>query len=198
MRSLVIAIDCDDVLVATTPYFISAYNNAFGTKVSVAQSRDESEEIWAASRDLRLERLDELTKTDEYFKIAPTSEESAVLQELSSDHSLHLVTARRREEHERTKRMIDRDLPGVFTSLDFGGTDGSKGEVCQRIGADVLIDDSIYNFEDALQRGMTKADMILFGDYPWNTDIPESLEGIRRCRDWDEVREAVYDIANAE
>jgi uncharacterized HAD superfamily protein len=197
MRQLVIAIDCDDVLVATTPYFVAAYNQAHGTNVSVAQSRDENEEIWAAPRELRLQRLDELTKTDEYFKISPTTEEINVLQELSGEHSLHLITARTPAELELTQTMIERDLPGAFTSFDFIGTDGSKGEVCQRIGADILIDDSIHNLIDAVEKGIPVSNVLLFGNYPWNQEVPDALTGITRCVSWNEVRSAVYDIANA-
>ena len=198
MKRLVIAIDCDDVLVATTPFFIAAYNAKYGTNISLAESHIGHEDQWKADRDLQVQRLDELTKTEEYFKIAPSPEESVVLNELSKVHSLHLVTARKPEELERTQAMIDRDLPGVFTSLDFVGWTGSKGEVCNRIGADILVDDAVRNLVDAVEKGMPKSNVILFGDFPWNADIPEPLEGIKRCVNWSEVKVAIDAIANAE
>ena len=102
MRRLVIAIDCDDVLMATTPYFIDAYNAKYGTSVKIETSHIDGEEVWGVNREVQFERLDELTKTEDYFNITPTAEEVAVLNELSESHSLHLVTARKPEELELT------------------------------------------------------------------------------------------------
>jgi len=197
MRRLVIAIDCDDVLMATTPYFVDAYNAKYGTSVKIETSHIDGEEVWGVNREVQFERLDELTKTEDYFNITPTAEEVAVLNELSESHSLHLVTARKPEELELTQTILNRDLPNIFTSFDFVGWTGSKGEVCERIGADVLVDDSVRNLVDAFQHGMPIEGLMLFGDYPWNQEIPDFLAGVKRCRDWNEVRIVVDAIANA-
>jgi 5'(3')-deoxyribonucleotidase len=197
MRRLVIAIDCDDVLMATTPYFVDAYNAKYGTNVKIETSHIDGEEVWGVDREVQFQRLDELTKTKEYFNITPTAEEIAVLNELSERHSLHLVTARKPEELELTQTILNRDLPGIFTSFDFVGWTGSKGEVCKRIGADVLIDDSVRNLVDAAEKGMPLEGLILFGNYPWNQDVPDFLTGIQRCANWNDVRTAIHDLAKA-
>jgi 5'(3')-deoxyribonucleotidase len=197
MRRLVIAIDCDDVLMATTPYFVDAYNAKYGTSVKIETSHIDGEEVWGVDREVQFQRLDELTKTAEYFNITPTAEEVAVLNELSESHSLHLVTARKPEELELTQTILNRDLPGIFTSFDFVGWTGSKGEVCERIGAHVLIDDSVRNLVDAFQHGMPIEGLVLFGDYLWNQEIPDFLTGVKRCPNWNEVRTAIDAITNA-
>jgi len=197
MRNLVIAIDCDDVLMATTPYFVEAYNAVYGTAVNIATSHIDGEEVWGVSRDVQFQRLGELTKTEEYFNLAPSQEEVDVINELSGNHSLHLVTARRPEELELTQTMINRDLPGLFTSFDFVGWTGSKGEVCERIGATVLVDDSVRNLVDAFKHGVPMEGLLLFGDYPWNQEIPDYLAGVKRCRDWNEVRSAIDELSGA-
>ncbi|HET8884179.1 MAG TPA: hypothetical protein VFM68_01775 [Candidatus Saccharimonadales bacterium] len=191
-----IAVDCDDVLVATTPYFIDAYNKAHGTNIPLDQSHDGSEAVWGAHRELQVKRLDALTKTEEYRELGPTRDEVAILRELSSIHSFHLVTARKQDELELTQRMLERDLPGVFASLDFVGWTGSKGEVCRRIEANVLIDDNFRHLQDAVKHGLPKNGAILFGDYPWNNESDESLAGMRRCVDWNEVKVAINEITN--
>jgi len=197
MRRLVIAIDCDDVLMATTPYFVGAYNAKYGTSVSVENSHLDGEDVWGVSRDVQVARLDELTHTEEYFNLTPTPEEVSVLNELSAAHSLHLVTARKPEELQLTQTILNRDLPNIFTSFDFVGWTGSKGEVCERIGAHVLIDDSVRNLVDAFKHGVPIEGLMLFGDYPWNQEIPDYLAGVKRCRDWNEVRIAIDGLANA-
>ena len=197
MQRLVIAIDCDDVLMATTPYFVKAYNAKYGTNVSIETSHIDGEEVWGVDRNTVFQRFDDLTKTEEYFNISPTSEEVSVLTELAGQHSLHVVTARKPEELELTQTIINRDLPDVFASFDFVGWKGSKGAVCERIQADVLVDDSVHNLVDAAEHGMPVEGLLLFGDYFWNQDIPESLAGIKRCATWNEVRTAINAIANA-
>lgn len=197
-KQLVIAVDCDDVLVATTPYFINAYNALYGTSVALKDSHTTDDyKIWDANRELQVQRLDELTRTEEYKALGPTADESEILNRLAEYHELHLITARRPDEYELTEAMINRDLPDVFESLEFVGWTGSKGEVCKRIGADILIDDSIRHLHDALTWGLPKGHAILFGDYPWNDVDPATLKGIRRCLTWQEVEEAVSEIANA-
>jgi 5'(3')-deoxyribonucleotidase len=198
MKRLVIAVDCDDVLVATTPYFIAAYNTKFGTNITLENAHNGNEELWQATAELQVQRLDELTLTKEYLEIAPGSEEISVLKELSKVHSLHLVTARKPEELQRTQYMIDRNLPGVFTSIDLVGWAGSKGEVCRRIGADVLIDDSARHLHDAIEhQGLSKGGAILFGKYPWN-EADSSHESLTHCYDWAGVKWAVDSLAEAD
>lgn len=197
-KQLVIAVDCDDVLVATTPFLVDAYNAMYGTSVALKDSHNTDDyKIWGANRELQVQRLDELMMTDEYSALGPVEDEVDILNRLSDYHALHLVTARKPEEHELTQAMVDRDLPDVFESLDFVGWTGSKGEVCKRIGADVLIDDSVRHLHDALQWGLPKGHAILFGDYPWNDVDPATLKGIRRCLNWQEVEQVVSEIANA-
>lgn len=198
MKRLVIAVDCDDVLVATTPYFVAAYNSKFGTNITLDNAHVGGEELWQATRELQMQRLDELTLTGEYFKIAPSPAEIGVLQELSKVHSLHLVTARKPEELQRTRQILERDLPGVFTSFDFVGWTGSKGEVCKRIGADVLIDDSARHLHNAIEhQGLSKSGAILFGNYPWNA-ADSAHEALTHCYDWTDVKVVIDSIAESE
>lgn len=196
-KQLVIAVDCDDVLVATTPYFIEAYNERYGTSVALEDAHNMSYKIWGANPELIIQRLDELTMTDEYKALGPVEDEVDVLERLSEYHALHLVTARKPEEYDLTQAMIDRDLPDVFESLDFVGWTGSKGEVCKRIGADILVDDSIRHLHDALKWGLPKGHALLFGDYPWNAVDSAQLKGIRRCPTWQDVEQVVNEISNA-
>ncbi len=195
MRRLVIAIDCDDVLVPTTPFFVDAYNNQYGTNVQLNQAHSENFDAWQADSLLVEERIAGFMDTDEYRLLSPSQDAVRVMKHLAKDHELHVVTARREHEREFTRQMIDSELAGVFTSMEFVGFVGSKGQVCKRIGADVLIDDRLQHLEDAMKFGMPKDKVILFGDYPWSINDPDSLVGIMRCGNWDEVKAAIDDIA---
>lgn len=194
MRKLVIAVDCDDVLVRTTPYFVDAYNRMYSTNVTLAKAHYDDEDIWKTDRATLESRFAELMKTKEYKELRPSDEEVRVLTELSESHELHVITARREYERELTQFMIDTYLPNVFLSLELVGYSGSKGQVCERINAEVLIDDNLRHLEDAIKYGLPQRGAILFGDYPWNTELA-SLVGFKRCTSWVDAQKEIDELA---
>lgn len=194
MRKLVIAVDCDDVIVRTTPFFVDAYNRTYSTNVTLDKAHYDDDETWNADRATLESRLAELMKTKEYKDLRPSDEEMGVLKELSKYHELHVITARREHERELTQYMIDAYLPDVFTSLELVGFHGSKGQVCERINAEVLIDDNVRHLEDAIKYGLPQQGAILFGDYPWNTESVAPM-GFRRCASWKDVQKEIDEFA---
>ncbi len=194
MKRLVIAIDCDDVLVNTTHFFVDAYNKEYGTSVQLAQAHDESFDIWQADKELLASRLSQLMDTEAYRMLGPRLDEVVVLKELAESHELHVVTARREGEREATQAMLDRYVPGIFTSLEFVGFEGSKGGVCKKISADILIDDNARHLHDALGHGLPEGGAILFGAYEWNAPNPDYHDGLISCHDWDSVKSVIEQI----
>lgn len=197
MRRLVIAVDCDDVLVRTTPFFVETYNRLYGTNATLEQAHDSSFEIWQADEELQLERWADMIHADGYRELGIDPTEATVLRELAKHHELHLVTARKEHEREFTQELLDRELPGVFTSMEFVGWYGSKGEVCRRIGADVLIDDNARHLHDALATGLPAGGALLFGDYPWNVDS-STHDDLVHCLDWPSVQKTIDQLASKE
>lgn len=198
MRRLVIAVDCDDVLVQTTPFFVNAYNEKYGTNVVLADARDGNGASWGGVDDeVVMDRWRRLMDTDGYKGLRPDPLEVILLHELAQHHELHLVTARKENEREFTQLMLDTALEGVFTSMEFVGWDGSKGEVCKRLGADVLIDDSANHLHDALAQGLPAGGAILFGDYAWNS-ASHMHDDLVHCVDWPGVKNVIDAIANRE
>lgn len=196
MKRLVIAIDCDDVLVPTTPFFVNAHNQKYGSNVTLENAHLDSDDVWGVSHEVMLERFAEIMTTDEYKALGPSDEEAQILKELAQQHELHLVTARKEVERVFTQEMLDRQVPGVFMSMEFVGWQGSKGEVCRRIGADVLIDDNSRHLHNAIEHGLPKNGAILFGDYAWNV-ADTTHEDLTHCRDWQSVKQAIERIAGA-
>lgn len=195
MRRLVIAVDCDDVLVKTGEFFVTQYNQQYGTNVTLERSHDGTYDGWGVDHATMLERFGEMLKTDEYKALGPEPEEIQILKELAKDHELHVVTARRAEERAGTQAMIDRDVPQVFQSLELVGFEGSKGDVCRRLGVDVLIDDNVRHLQDAVDKGLPSEGALLFGEYPWNTTsgFPDPF---LRCPNWESVKQEINRLAN--
>ncbi len=194
MKRLVIAVDCDDVLVRTTPYFVDAYNVQYGTAVKYSDAHGIDPVAWEADQQEVLSRWASLTETDAYKQLQPDPEEAAILRELALQHELHLITARKEEERAFTQSMLDRELSGVFTSMEFVGWGGSKGQVCQRIHADVLIDDNVSHLHDALAHGLPAGGAIAFGDYEWNK-AETNHKDLVHCHDWVAVKKVIDRIA---
>lgn len=195
MRRLIIAVDCDDVLVLTTPFFVDAYNKKYGTNIALADALSADPAIWGAEEPVVVSRWQELTQTDEYEALSPDPREAAILKELAKHHELHLITARNAHERAATQKMLDQKLEGVFNSMEFVGWGGSKGEVCQRIGADVLVDDKASNLYDAIQQGTPKDGALLFGDYVWTRDDNKDTPFVH-CKDWPSVKKKIEELAN--
>lgn len=194
-RRLVIAIDCDDVLLETTPFLVDAYNQKFGTNVTLEHAHASNNPEWGTDDSaLILARLTDLQKTDEYCAVMPHPDAILAVRELAKDHELHLITARDPSIENLTRSMLDTYLSGCFTSMEHVGKDRSKGEVCRQIHADVLIDDNIRHLVSALEMGMSAGGALHFGDYVWNS-VDTVPTGVVRCGTWRDVQNRIVEIA---
>ena len=132
-------------------------------------------------------RVEGYLKTDEYRNAPPLQEAMTVAKHLAEHHELHIVTGRTEFLAIATQDMLDRYFPGVFQSIEYTGFFGdkarSKADVCQQIGAGLLIDDHLHHAAEVAARGI---DVLLFGEYPWN-QADELPANIRRIKGWDEV-----------
>lgn len=194
-KRLIIAIDCDDVLIETTDYIVDVYNQQYDTSVALDKSHDQNNEQWRVpDGTLLIQRFNEIQSTEAYARLVPMPEALRVVKQLARDHELHLVTARDGSIEAITEAMLDEYLPGCFTSMEHVGRDRSKGEVCQQLKADILIDDSIRNLQSALAYGLPAGGALHFGEYAWNRVEPLP-EGVVTCFDWEAVEREVERIA---
>lgn len=192
---MIIAIDCDDVLIETTEYIVDVYNQQYDTLVALDKSHDQNNEQWRVpDGTLLIQRFNEIQSTEAYARLVPMPEALRVVKQLARDHELHLVTARDGSIEAITEAMLDEYLPGCFTSMEHVGRDRSKGEVCQQLKADILIDDSIRNLLSALEYGLPAGGALHFGEYAWNRVEPLP-EGVVTCFDWEAVEREVERIA---
>jgi hypothetical protein len=201
-RKLVIAIDCDDVLVSSVPSLLAGYNAMFGTRVRVEHFYEPATmDTWGTDDDdLARRQFEQYLRSDEYSPAPPIVHATRAVEMLAKEHELHLITGRAEDRELETRGLVDRYFPGCFASIehtnhyvssDYSVVTRSKGEVCRDIHADILVDDHIFHGREALEMGLERA--LLFGDYPWNQG--ELPEGMQRCADWFQVLEEVRRIA---
>lgn len=193
MKRLIIAIDCDDVLIHTTEYLVRTYNALHGTAVSLKDAHSSKNPAWSTDREDVFARLHAIQLSEEYALIEPPKETIRIIHSLARHHELHLVTARRGEVKSATERMVKEHYEGCFTSIEHVG-DASKGEACRLLGADVMIDDNLHHLESAAQNGV--GSLVWFGDYPWQAAQKSEFALPIRCRTWSDVERVIERLAN--
>lgn len=101
------------------------------------------------------------------------------LQRMKQDHDLVVVTSRQHVIRNETLEWIDRHYPNIFADVHFGnhfaksGQSKKKSEICEEIGADVLIDDNPRYAHECASSGMH---VLLFNwqrQYPWSQQPQE-------------------------
>lgn len=190
-KRLIIAIDCDDVLLPTSQAIISDYNRRFGTSLTLEDMYQPATlDRWGTDEDdVAIERVNEFLRSEEHARLAPDPEAIKGIHSLAERHELHLITGRADFLKEATAQLLDTYFKGCFRSIEHTNyivaststaVRRSKGDVCASINATVLIDDHLVHAEDALR---TLERVIVFGDYPWNRR-DTLLDGMVRCSDW--------------
>jgi uncharacterized HAD superfamily protein len=183
-----IAIDCDDVIIATSPYVVGKYNEAYGTQATLDDVYADNLAVWqVASVERLVARMEAFLDTDEFQQVAPFIEAITSIKRLAKYHDLHIVTGRSSILTTATEVMLEQHFPDTFLSIEHAGLTGktarNKGDVCVDIGADLLIDDHLYHAKQVAERGI---DVLLFGDYPWN-QVKTLPNHITRAQNWAEI-----------
>ncbi len=198
MKRLIIAIDCDDVLVDTAHDILAFYNNKYGTKLDESDFYSYSEttrdRFGVNTLEEAIERFNERLLDPEHHSITPSQEAIDAIHKLARKHELHLVTGRQDAMEAATIGMVETYFPGCFTSVehtnymtaDHTAVKRTKGEVCQAIKADVMIDDYLGHIRDVLEAGIPQG--IVFGDFDWGKRQRLPV-GAVRCIDWQAVLE---------
>lgn len=113
---------------------------------------------------------------------------------------LVIVTSRQFIIADETRKWIARHFPeDMFKEIVFGnhwGLEGrkiSKAELCKRVGASILIDDSLTYAADVSESGIKCLLFDLDGKYNWNKSDDELPVGVTRVYNWHEVVETLRD-----
>lgn len=167
--------------------------------------------------------MDAFFESSHFLQLQPLVHALPVLTALLPFYEFHVVTSRQHKIESITREWIDTHYPHIFTEIHFGnhyssgGVSRSKPEMCEAIGAWLLIDDSLIYTSQCAKAGIQT---ILFGDYAWNTlkgnsadrtydgvtivpYTPENslLKGndgstiVYRAKDWDSVRDIIEALA---
>ncbi|EKU21290.1 5 deoxy cytosolic type c protein domain containing protein [Nannochloropsis gaditana CCMP526] len=167
---LVVAVDLDEVLGLFVETLARFHNEVYGGSLTADDFHSyDFVHVWGGTR------------------------EEANAKVLAFFKSSHFQFCIQRE----TEEWVQKHYPGIFTGLHYGnhysatGPQRSKGDMCQAIKAQLLVDDSLrYAHQVAQDAGIP---VLLFGDYAWNqadpslppSSLPPSITRVTR---WEDVR----------
>jgi len=126
---------------------------------------------------------------DDIHNIVPVKGAIDAIRHLSKHYKIVLITARDPKMHEKTELWLKKHFDGLYDELHVLGNfkvidnPKSKGQACDEVGASWLIDDNPEHCESAASYGVTP---ILFGDFGWQLDAPNTIQ---RCKTWQDVLE---------
>ena len=193
-----IAIDIDDVVADSIARVREWANQKTGKKLETHHYHTDDEywkyydSIWlrhGIADQLVFE--DYMTELDQdQSEIKTNANAQAAILKLREKYDLVFITSRPPSMKESTRRWLDENIDAsipLYLSLNplANQSAKSKGELCIELGAGLLIDDNIDNCQSALDNGV---DAILFGNFGWNKNAPETMI---RCYDWAAVLEQV-------
>ncbi|EKM60797.1 uncharacterized protein PHACADRAFT_246940 [Phanerochaete carnosa HHB-10118-sp] len=181
-----IAVDMDDVLSETNQAVADWHNDVYDTNLDLSQFY--YYHYWKnpgwGTPDETFRKVEEIYASDCLDKAKATPGAFEALTKLKDwGYRLVVVTARQRRELERSVRWLEKHFPGIFDDMICTGqsqetladehealTKLSKADVCKKLNAKFLIDDSL---ENALLC-VTHAEpipVLLFGTSAWNVRV---------------------------
>jgi 5'(3')-deoxyribonucleotidase len=198
MSKIKIAVDLDDVLTPHIEEFIKYLNKTYKEKaeVTIDDFKSDSWLLFGGTDEDDIKLVHGFYETDDYMNAPAMEGAYEVLKDLRAEYDLSVVTSRPQKLEALTRNWINKNFPDIFTEIKLGniwaleGRSISKPEMCQMIGAKVLIDDSIQYALQCVEEGIG---VLLFNDYPWNKydQLPEK---ILRVNGWTNVKEKLQNL----
>jgi uncharacterized HAD superfamily protein len=190
----VLAVDLDECCCGYVPAFLKFMNAEYGTSLVLKDFT--SYMFWEVpkckvTREESTDRVEEFHKSKYFDQIETLPGAKAALDQLKESFELHVVTSRQADIEQKTRDFVEKHFPDTFTGMHFGnhfgrsGAKVSKPDMCAKIGAVALIDDSLKYAQECAAAGIP---VLLFGDYMWNRSADEPLhEGVTRGTGWSAV-----------
>lgn len=192
-----IAIDLDDVLANTTASLLNFINSSTN-QLPISFANLENAPYWnflGQTREEANKKFFTFTNTDHFRNIKPFSEAVVAVERLAKEHTLFIISGRPLFVKQDSEEWINKYFPEKFSGVyftnnrlnkdDFSAYWGRpKAEICDEIGAEVLIDDLAEYV-----RSSEHLKVYLMAR-PWNKDA--RLDHAKRVESWDEI---LYDLS---
>ncbi len=191
---LTIGIDLDDVLLDFNSSLCVFHNQKYGTNYKLSDiTKFRFEEIWNITFEQIVARIAEFYEHDLHWNSTPIPGAVSAIEKLQQKHRLIIVTAKPDSLKDKTAEWLQMHYGNAFASVHFigslhGNKDGkkrTKREVCDELGIDMFIEDSM---ENAVNIASPTRPVFLL-DKPWNQG--ELVGNIKRVKGWEGVMEVL-------
>jgi uncharacterized HAD superfamily protein len=186
----VIAVDCDEVLCYFTQSLMDFHNHHYETSLILDDFHHfDLHLVWGGTKEDTNKKFEHFYTTDFFKNISPIKNAYVSLKQLKERYSFVVVTARDHSLLDHTKAFLDQHYPDIFDQVLTGNHYGqgkrhTKQELCEQVGAILLIDDNIGYINECTKHGIKG---VVFGQYPWNKNFKIEHPDVKRVSRWDEV-----------
>jgi len=190
MRKKIIGLDLDDVLMDFNTGLCVFHNAYYGTKLTREHITSYLlEEIWRVPQSEVIRRVNEFYFSIHHKATPPTAGAVRAVKQLQARHEVVVITSRPESVSAQTYAWLKKHFPSLVVSVHHAGHffhkegAGTKGELCQRLGVEVFVDDAFHHVEDVAP---VVAQALLF-DAPWNRSYTLSRPNMQRIHSWDAI-----------
>lgn len=194
MKKPVLVCDIDDVVFPFIPEMAKHYNERYQAQLTPEDFVSFNfYEVWGGTQQ-EANAIIESFLAKPQLELQPIQGAVEAFARLKQDFDIVMVTARNGIFESETSAWLKAHFTDLFSHVVFAGNphDGrgyrTKGEICEELGAVLIIDDHPANVMSAVQQG---ADGILFGNRTWTVEA-ESHEKVMHCQNWPAVEEYIY------
>ena len=195
MKHIKIGVDMDDILFDINPQIVAYYNNLKGENHTTENIKEYYlEKLFGISGEEMHDILEGFYASSYHENGEPiqgSKDGVATLQK----YDLILITARNHTLEGVTLRWLTKHFPNVFSATHLvgiprGGAVTTKGELAQKLGIKVFIEDSLTNALNIASYGIP----VVLLDKVWNQGtLPPH---IYRVFSWQEIIEKVEELAH--
>ncbi len=196
-KDMRIAVDIDEILAEFIGEFFKWYNQEYGANWTWDDVTDYHWPNFLGNTvEEAVDDVHRFFETDRFRNLPLVAGAKEGIAELLASHELYAVTGRQNVVQDTTRAWLDRNFPNAFRAVEFTNNypkDGSKtltkGEVCERLGCKVLIDDDTRHIGSLMEHGVR----LIVMDKPWNIyhRLPPQ---VIRVKGWPEIPEAVSNL----
>ncbi len=191
-----IGFDLDDVLLNFSDVLRDHMNEKYKKNVQ----RDEIntffiEEVFGISPIDARETIDNFFFHDDHIRALPVNGSQEVIERLSENNTLHIITAKPDTLEEITKEWLSRHFPDKFEAVYFANWFANnekkrkKSEICLEQETDIFIDDSLDTAVDVSSIGIP----VLLFNTPWNQreNLPHN---VTRVYSWVDIEREINNL----
>lgn len=160
MNIMKIGVDLDGLYADLNAGFADFYNKKKGTNIDFEETGRVYgyDNFLGISKEEAFDLVDEYTQSSAYEQMKPVKGSVEGIKEITKDNDLWIVTSRPEMQKKVTREFIDKHTPNCFEDIIHTGQfsrDGShkttKGEVCEKLGLELFIEDYIDYVNDVLR-----------------------------------------------